>query len=97
LPDEDKRRLLREAARVLRPGGRLFVHVLVANRPLGSEPRLPGPAAAVRHVPLEAEPRQLVEDAGLTRVELLKFDPKPCLVQDGVEMRELQLAAWKAV
>src|SRR5207244_847380 len=37
-------KLLREAFRALRPGGRLFVHVLTGDRPSGP-PSLPGPAA----------------------------------------------------
>ncbi|HYT94121.1 MAG TPA: ArsI/CadI family heavy metal resistance metalloenzyme, partial [Gemmataceae bacterium] len=64
LAQEEKDRLLREAARVLRPGGRLFVHVLVADRCSSAPPALPGPAAFVRHVPLESEPLRLVEAAG---------------------------------
>jgi catechol 2,3-dioxygenase-like lactoylglutathione lyase family enzyme len=57
LQAEVKRRLLEEAARVLRPGGRLFAHVLVADRPLPSAPHLPGPAALVQHVPVSMNPR----------------------------------------
>jgi catechol 2,3-dioxygenase-like lactoylglutathione lyase family enzyme len=88
-------RLLAEAARALKPGGRLFVHVLVANRPLPGAPRLPGPASFVRHVPLNDEPLALLEAAGFRRLNRLKFGAKPCFTQDGVEMRELQLEGWK--
>src|SRR5207237_7291225 len=72
LADEIKRRLLREASRVLRPGGKLFVHVLVADRPLPGAPQLPGPAASVKHVPLEQEPPRLLEEAGFQSVRMLK-------------------------
>jgi catechol 2,3-dioxygenase-like lactoylglutathione lyase family enzyme len=95
LEEAVKGRLLREAARVLRPGGRLFVHVLVAERPLARPPQLPGPAALVRHTPPEQEPPRLLEEAGFRRVQPLKFDAKPCFVQDGVALRELQLVGWK--
>jgi catechol 2,3-dioxygenase-like lactoylglutathione lyase family enzyme len=96
LADEVKRRLLAEAARVLRPAGKLFVHVLVADRPLARTPELPGPAAAVRHIPPQEEPPRLVAEAGFGRVELVKFDDKPCFIRDGAALREMQLAAWKA-
>ncbi|HEY8504469.1 MAG TPA: ArsI/CadI family heavy metal resistance metalloenzyme [Gemmataceae bacterium] len=90
-----RRRLVAEAARVLRPGGRVFVHVLVAERPLAGPPELPGPAAKVQHVPLEAEPLRLLQEAGFANLRMLKFDANPCFVRDGVGMRELQLEGFK--
>jgi catechol 2,3-dioxygenase-like lactoylglutathione lyase family enzyme len=92
---EVKERLMREACRVLRDGGRLFVHVLTADRPLASAPNLPGPAASVKHVPLQSEPLHLLEVAGLHGVRVLKLDPSPCFTQDGVEMHEMQLEGRK--
>jgi catechol 2,3-dioxygenase-like lactoylglutathione lyase family enzyme len=89
-----RQRLVADAVRALRPGGRLFVHVLTGERVVGS-PQLPGPAGAVRFVPHESDPARLLEQAGLTGVRMLKFDAKPCFVRDGVGMRELQLEAWK--
>jgi catechol 2,3-dioxygenase-like lactoylglutathione lyase family enzyme len=96
LSQEVQRNLVNEAARVLRPGGRLFVHVLVADQPLSEPPQLPGPAALVQHVPLEKEPPALLEAAGFQEVRLLKFDPKPCFVRGKVSMREMQLEGRKA-
>ena len=95
LGDEERGRLLAEARRVLRPGGRLFVHVLTAERTFAGEPGLPGPAAAVRHVPVDADVVALVEATGFEGGRLLKFDGKPCFVRDGVPMRETQMEAWK--
>jgi catechol 2,3-dioxygenase-like lactoylglutathione lyase family enzyme len=94
LPDEDQRRLVREAFRILRPGGRVFVHVLVGERPVSS-PKLPGPAASVQEVPAEAAPLRLLEGASFVGLRQLKFGADPCFRADGVGMRELQLEGWK--
>ena len=87
--------VLQEALRVLRPDGRLFVHVLVADRTPTGPLHLPGPAAAVQHTPLQSEPFRLLEAAGLQKVRVLKLDASPCFTQDGVEMHELQLEGRK--
>ena len=94
--DADVRsRLLQEVARVLKPGGRVYVHVLTTDRPLVGLPALPGPAAAVQYVPLPSEPVADLEAAGFERVRLLKYDAKPCFRAAGSEMRETQIEAWK--
>ncbi len=95
LSEAERRQLLTEARRVLRPGGRLFVHVLSAERPFAGEPGLPGPAAAVRFVPVDTDVVGWVETAGFQGLRLLKFDAKPCFVREGVPMRETQLEAWQ--
>lgn len=96
LDDGVKEQLLREAYRVLQPGGKLFVHVLVGERPLSSAPQLPGPAAAVQHTPHEGEPPALLARAGFERIEMTKFSARPCFTWDGVPLRELQLVGYKA-
>ncbi|MFO0845016.1 MAG: ArsI/CadI family heavy metal resistance metalloenzyme [Gemmataceae bacterium] len=94
LPDADAKRLFAEARRVLRPGGRLFVHTLVAERPTQGPPNLTGAAAYVQHTPFESEPLALAEAAGLVRARLVKYDAGPCFVRDGVGLREQQLEAF---
>jgi len=86
--------IIAEAIRILKPGGRLFVHVLTAQNPVDS-PELPGPASAVHYVPAESEPLKLLSDAGFTAIRLLKFDAKPCFVRNSVAMRETQIEGWK--
>src|SRR5262245_22394420 len=93
--DAERRHLLAEARRVLRPGGRLFVHVLTAERPITGSPDLPGPAAAVRSVPVDSDTVALVEALGFEDIYLLKFDAKPCFVRQGIAMRETQIEARK--
>jgi catechol 2,3-dioxygenase-like lactoylglutathione lyase family enzyme len=95
LDEKTRRRLVSEALRVLRPGGRLFVHVLTAAHPFHGSPDLPGPASAVQHVPVDADVMALLEEAGVQGLRLLKFDAKPCFVRGGVAMRETQIEGWK--
>jgi SAM-dependent methyltransferase len=91
-----QRAIIAEAARVLKPGGRLFVHVLVGESPV-ENPDLPGPAGAVRSVPFESDPATLLEEAGFVGIKMLKFGASPCFVRGGVAMRELQLEGFIAI
>lgn len=93
LTTDQRRVVIAEAVRVLKPGGRLFLHVLAGESPV-ENPALPGPAGAVRSVPFEVDPVAMLEDAGLLAVRMLKFDVTPCFVREGVGMRELQLEGF---
>ncbi|WP_020471240.1 ArsI/CadI family heavy metal resistance metalloenzyme [Zavarzinella formosa] len=96
LSTAEQKAIIAEAVRVLKPGGRVFVHVLTGETPVDS-PDLPGPAGAVRAVPFESQPANLLAEAGLVGVRMLKFDSKPCFVRGGVGMRELQLEGFRPV
>ena len=80
----------------LRPGGKLTVHGLAADRALtGPPPSLPGPAAAVGHVPTQAEVLAAVEAAGFQNITLTKFSPAPVFQHGGVPLRELMIEATR--
>jgi catechol 2,3-dioxygenase-like lactoylglutathione lyase family enzyme len=87
--------LLAEARRVLRPGGTLSVHGLVASQPLSELPPLPGVAGLVRRVPLEPEPLREVARAGFASLRVTKLPEAPAFRHGAVEMREIKLEARK--
>ncbi|QEL14563.1 ArsI/CadI family heavy metal resistance metalloenzyme [Limnoglobus roseus] len=95
LSDRERDAVLAESLRVLKPGGRLFIHVLTGESAVDS-PNLPGPASAVRHVPVMADMVRSIESAGAVGLKTLKYGDKPCFVRNAVAMRETQIEAFKA-
>ncbi|WP_020476044.1 ArsI/CadI family heavy metal resistance metalloenzyme [Zavarzinella formosa] len=88
--------VVREAARVLKPGGRVVTHGLMANKPFpGSQPKLSGLAAMVSRVPLPDEVFEAFRSAGFINLQLVKHTEKPWFTHDGVEMREVKVIGWK--
>jgi catechol 2,3-dioxygenase-like lactoylglutathione lyase family enzyme len=87
--------MLNDARRVLRPGGRVAVHGLVADRPFPGAPSLPGLASLVQHVPVETEPLEALRRAGFTGLFFEKLGDIHCFQVNGVELREMRLVGWK--
>jgi catechol 2,3-dioxygenase-like lactoylglutathione lyase family enzyme len=89
------KQLLADARRVLKPGGKLFVHALVADAPVSLKPHdLPGMAAMVERVSEATEVLGVLREAGFGGIALNKYTEKPWFVYDGVGMREAQIVGW---
>jgi catechol 2,3-dioxygenase-like lactoylglutathione lyase family enzyme len=90
--------VVREAFRVLKPGGKVVTHGLMGDRPLpGTQPRLPGLAAMVSRVPSRDEAVSFLRSAGFVNVQAVKLTETPWFVHDGVGLREVKFVAWKPV
>jgi catechol 2,3-dioxygenase-like lactoylglutathione lyase family enzyme len=97
ISDEICRTFVADVARILEPGGEILVHGLCADRPLaGPFPRLPGPAALVRHAPTVEEVLGALREAGFSGFYLHKLGERHNFEHEGVRMRELLVVAWKA-
>src|SRR5262245_42787307 len=87
--------LFAESLRVLRPEGTIRIHGLAGDRPCAAAIRLPGPAAIVQHVPAVSEVNEELTRAGFVDITIEKLSQTVHFVVDGVEMRELFVAARK--
>lgn len=96
LTDDQRQHVVAEAFRVLKPGGKVVTHRLMADRPFpGDQPKLPGLAAMVSRVPLQTEPTELLNSAGFVGVQLVKYTEKPWFEHAGSGFREVKWVAWK--
>ena len=94
----ERRHLLEESRRVLKPGGTVHVHGLVSDRPLnGNIPDLPGVAALVRQVPTEQEPQAELRAAGFTSIHIAKLSETPVFSFPDSEMREIKITGQVTV
>ncbi len=87
---------LGEALRVLKPNGVVNLHMLTANALVGEdEIRLPGPAAAVSAVPVDAEVLTLLGRAGFLDPRITFRAQQPCFRVRGAELCETRIEATK--
>ncbi|QJX00982.1 ArsI/CadI family heavy metal resistance metalloenzyme [Frigoriglobus tundricola] len=89
-------KLLADAHRALKPGGKVSVHGLVGDKPFPGTPKLPGMAALVQRVPVETEPLCALLRAGFGGLFYEKLGDIHCFRVNGVDLRELRLHGWKA-
>jgi hypothetical protein len=91
-------RVLSEAVRVLKPGGKVLTYGLMADRPFpGAQPKLPGLAAMVSRVSVQSEPVEAFRRAGFGGLVYEKLGDIHCFSVNGVELRELRLQGRKPV
>jgi catechol 2,3-dioxygenase-like lactoylglutathione lyase family enzyme len=96
LSDQQQRYLVREARRVLKPGGKLLVHGLMADRPMpGAMPPLPGLAAMVSRVPVQSRPLLELAEAGFVGLHITRYSDQAWFKHDGAELREVKVLAWQ--
>ena len=87
--------LWKDALRALRPGAAIYVHGLAGDRTCHSALALPGPAAAVQHVPTASDVAEQLARAGFADIQIEKLSETAYFVVDGVAMRELRIVARK--
>ena len=87
--------LLAESLRALRPGGAIHLHGLSGDSRSRSAPSLPGPAAAVQHVPATSDVVDELARAGFVEIHIEKLSQTAYFVVDGVPMREVRIVARK--
>jgi catechol 2,3-dioxygenase-like lactoylglutathione lyase family enzyme len=92
---DDMLRFLKEVRTALRPGGSLLLHILTAQAPLSSAPRLPGGAGAVKFVPVCGDLLDTLEAAGFADMQLTTFRSRACFEHEGIALRETRIACHR--
>lgn len=90
--------LMAEAFRVLKPGAEVYIHGLAGDAPCSRAPgdlALPGPAAAVQHVPGSAVVVDELKRAGFVDIRFETLSQTAWFTIDGIGMREVRVSARK--
>jgi len=90
--------LLADALRVLKPGAEIHIHGLAGDAPCArsaGELALPGPAAAVQHVPASAAIVDELTRAGFVDIRFETLSQTAYFKIDGIGMREVRVSARK--
>jgi catechol 2,3-dioxygenase-like lactoylglutathione lyase family enzyme len=96
LSADEQKRIMAEARRALRRGGRVIIHGLGADASLnGQTTDLPGPAAAVKSVPAQSELLELIRSAGFSSVRLAKLSSTAVMRHNGIGLREVLIEGIK--
>jgi catechol 2,3-dioxygenase-like lactoylglutathione lyase family enzyme len=96
ITDEQCRMLVAEVRRVLKPGGKVLLHGLMADKPFtNGPPKLPGLAAMVSRVPVQSQPLEALTRAGFVGLQVVKYTEKPWFTHGGAELREVKLVGWQ--
>jgi catechol 2,3-dioxygenase-like lactoylglutathione lyase family enzyme len=95
LAQEQRTKFLAEVKRVLRPGGKVVARALVGDVPFPGEPKLPGQAALVRHVPVEGELQAALRAAGFEGIFFETLGEVHCISQEGVDLRQCLLVGYR--
>lgn len=94
---EDKAQLFREIFRVLKPGGRAVISDIVCDEDptpaILADPELW--SGCISGAFREDAFLEMFEQAGFYGIELLKYEPDPWQVFDGVEFRSVTVCAYK--
>jgi catechol 2,3-dioxygenase-like lactoylglutathione lyase family enzyme len=97
LQPAERHRILMESRRILRAGGKVVFHGLVADRDVSSAIlSLPGPAAAVRYVPTAPDVLADLKSAGFFSLKLEKFSATAVFRHESVPLRELLVEGYKS-
>jgi catechol 2,3-dioxygenase-like lactoylglutathione lyase family enzyme len=87
---------LKECHRILKPGGTLHLHLLCADADIGDTPlRLPGPAAAVKHVPVHGDLVKLCQQAGFADAHTTLLAEHSCFEAAEIPLRETRIEGTK--